>query len=206
MPKIVDPDQRRAEIVLALWQVIHQQGIDGVSFRSVAKAAGVSVGRIQHYFASREELVLDGCRRMVAAAVADHGPQTLAADPRAALTSLLSAPLSDADEFRIGASVWAAYQAKAVSDPAVAEIVIAALTDRATVLAELVASARATAEGAPVEPTGEDRAGALRLASLSEGLAQRILVGAMGAAEARRLLEADVTRCVAGGDAPLGGP
>ena len=60
MPKIVDHAQRRTEIVHALWQVIYLKGIDGVSFRSVAEAAGISVGRVQHYFPSRSELILEG--------------------------------------------------------------------------------------------------------------------------------------------------
>lgn len=206
MPKVVDHDQRRAEIVLALWQVIYLHGIDGVSFRSVAKAAEVSVGRIQHYFSSREEMILDGCRRMVAAAVADHGPTELPEHPRAAraaLTAVLSASLSDGDEFRMGASVWAAYQAKAVSSPRIAEIVVDALAERASLLAELVATARAAPGEESASPTEADHAEALHLASLSEGLAHRVLVGAMAASEARRLLDAVVGRCMAAGSASV---
>src|SRR5690625_2815459 len=56
MPRIVDHAARRTEIVYALWAVIHEKGLDSVSFRAVAEAAGVSIGRIQHYFASKEEL------------------------------------------------------------------------------------------------------------------------------------------------------
>lgn len=189
---------------MALWQVIHQHGIDGVSFRAIAQAAEVSVGRIQHYFSSREELVLDGCRRMVAAAVADHGAGGVPADPqeaRAALTALLSASLSDSVDFRIGASVWAAYQAKAASSPGIAEIVIEALVARDALLAELMASARATSGESAAAPTGADRTDALRLASLSEGLGHRVLVGAMQASEARELLNADVEQCVSPGGA-----
>src|SRR5699024_11413882 len=64
--KIVDHAQRRTEIVHALWQVIYLSGIDAVSFRSVAEAAGISIGRVQHYFPSRRELVLEGCRQIAA--------------------------------------------------------------------------------------------------------------------------------------------
>ncbi|QUL78633.1 TetR/AcrR family transcriptional regulator [Brevibacterium sp. SMBL_HHYL_HB1] len=70
MPKIVDHAQRRTEIVHALWQVIYLRGIDAVSFRSVAEAAGISIGRVQHYFPSRRELVLEGCRQIAAGAEA----------------------------------------------------------------------------------------------------------------------------------------
>ena len=50
MPKVVDHDQRRAEIIGALWEVIGERGTEGASLMTVARAAGVSVGRIQHYF------------------------------------------------------------------------------------------------------------------------------------------------------------
>ena len=48
MPKIVDPEQRRTEIIHGLWAVIYEHGIHAVTYQAVAQAAGVSVGRIQH--------------------------------------------------------------------------------------------------------------------------------------------------------------
>ena len=62
MPKVVDHDQRRAEIIGALWEVISERGTEGASLMTVARAAGVSVGRIQHYFASKQDLVQAGCQ------------------------------------------------------------------------------------------------------------------------------------------------
>lgn len=200
MPKVVDHAQRRTEIAFALWQVIYEQGIEAVSFRSVAQAAGVSIGRVQHYFADKDELVLHGCRQMVAAAVQDHGQHSDTVDlsaARARLLDLLSATLSDREEFRIGASVWAAYQAKAVSDPDIAAVVTDALVGRTDALAELLATARAATPGCGPSPTAIDRTDALRLASLSEGCAQRVLVGALSAHEAHDLVRAEVDRCLA---------
>ena len=205
MPKVVDHEQRRSEITMALWSVIYEEGIDGVSFRAVARAAGVSVGRVQHYFSSKHQLVLHGCRRMVAAAVEDHGTAEVPDDPRSAqeeLLTYLSGTLHSGEEFRIGASVWASYQAQAVSDPAIAEIVVCAMKRREDLLAELLAAARgATAPfDAPpgrATPAVTDRGGALHLAALSEGLSQRVLVGALPAADAREALRAAVECCTA---------
>ena len=67
MPKIVDPEQRRTEIIHGLWAVIYERGIHAVTYQAVAQAAGVSVGRIQHYFDSKQDLVHAGCRAMVEA-------------------------------------------------------------------------------------------------------------------------------------------
>ncbi len=203
MPKIVDHDERRAELVPALWQVIHEQGIDGVTFRSVAEAADVSVGRVQHYFPSKDALVLHGCRQMVASAVADHGPREESVAPHTAreeLLTLLIGAMSDAAEFKMGASVWAAYQSKAVSSPGIAAIVTEAVVERTRVIAGLVAGARGRegrgAAGAPPEPTAQDRRDALRLAALSEGLTLRVIVGAVPAEEACHLIRAEVDRCL----------
>lgn len=199
MPKIVDHDQRRAELVLALWQVIHEQGIDGVTFRAVAQAAGVSVGRVQHYFPSKDDLVLHGCRQMVASAVVAHGPREESGDPQAAaeeLRSLLIGAMSENVDFKIGASVWAAYQSKAVSSPGIGAIVTDALTERRRALARLLAGARGRGGRAQPAPTSDDRRDALRLAALSEGLTLRVIVGALRAEEARRMIHAEVDRCV----------
>lgn len=210
MPKVVDHAQRRSGIALALWQVIYEQGIEAVSFRSVAQAAGVSIGRVQHYFAGKDELVLHGCRQMVEAAVQDHGQPRAATDPsaaRAGLLELLCAALSEDEEFRMGASVWAAYQAKAMSDPDIAAVVTEAMIGRTAALAELLVAARAAAPGRTPSPAATDRTDALRLATLSEGCAQRVLVGAMTADEARDLVRTTVEECLTtehAGRAPAG--
>ncbi|GAA3522375.1 TetR/AcrR family transcriptional regulator [Dietzia aurantiaca] len=199
MPKVVDHDQRRAELALALWQVIHEQGIDGVTFRAVAQAAGVSVERVQHYFPSKDDLVLHGCRQMVASAVVDHGPPEAPGDPRTAaeeLRSLLIGAMSESVDFKIGASVWAAYQSKAASSPGIGAIVTDALAERARALTRLLAGARGRGGREQPAPTSDDRRDALRLAALSEGLTLRVVVGAVRADEARRVIQAEVDRCV----------
>ena len=39
MPKIVDWDERRDEILSATWRVIARDGIDGATIRAIAKEA-----------------------------------------------------------------------------------------------------------------------------------------------------------------------
>ncbi|MFI5612811.1 TetR/AcrR family transcriptional regulator [Amycolatopsis sp. NPDC051903] len=58
MPKQVDHDQRRAQIADALQRLITRHGLEGVSLRHVAAEAGVSMGSVQHYFASKDEMLL----------------------------------------------------------------------------------------------------------------------------------------------------
>jgi len=58
MPKIVDHAERRRELVEASWQVIAEEGLESLTMRKIAAAAGCTTGRLTHYFANREELVL----------------------------------------------------------------------------------------------------------------------------------------------------
>ncbi|WP_226346735.1 TetR family transcriptional regulator C-terminal domain-containing protein [Agilicoccus flavus] len=68
MPRQVDHAQRRSEISHAVWAVVARNGLDAVSLRTVAAEAGISAGRVQHYFATKDEMVLEAAREMARAA------------------------------------------------------------------------------------------------------------------------------------------
>ena len=178
VPKLVDHDVRRREIAQAVWAVIAERGIEGVTLRSVASEAGVSVGRIQHYHASREELVRDSCRELLKAAT----QQFEAADdatPVERLRRLVLGRIPTTPEFAIGTSIWLAYEAKSVDDPVIAELVqrghAGGVQEAAALLSECgVADASAVA---------------LRLMATAEGLAIRVLVGGLEPRGATELLE-----------------
>lgn len=203
MPKIVDHAQRRTEIVHALWQVIYLKGIDGVSFRSVAEAAGISVGRVQHYFPSRSELILEGCRLIVDSAEvadpddADASSDSGSADAVAALRDFCFAFIPAGETMRIGASVWYTYVARAVMDEQIADIIRA--SDRATLeLGERLHLAVAGAAGSR-EDDGNvaARRWAMRLIALGKGLAQEVMLDERSAASAKEILEAELAPLVA---------
>ncbi|MBF8189456.1 TetR family transcriptional regulator C-terminal domain-containing protein [Nonomuraea sp. K274] len=56
MPRLVDHDQRRAEIGEAAIRVILREGLAGVTVRGVAAEAGWSTGSLRHYFRNQYEL------------------------------------------------------------------------------------------------------------------------------------------------------
>jgi AcrR family transcriptional regulator len=62
VPKVVDHELRRQELVFATWQVIARTGIIGVTTREIAREAGVSTGVLAHYFADKEELLAAALR------------------------------------------------------------------------------------------------------------------------------------------------
>ena len=58
MPRRVDHEARRRAIAEAIFEVIGSRGLDAVSLRDVAAQAGVSMGAVQHYFASKDQMLL----------------------------------------------------------------------------------------------------------------------------------------------------
>ncbi len=63
MPKIVDRDARRDEILDAVYRVIGRQGVVSATTREIAKEAGLSNGVLAHYFSDKEDIMASGLRR-----------------------------------------------------------------------------------------------------------------------------------------------
>lgn len=57
MPKIVDHDQRRDQIVDATWRLIERGGFERATMREIATEAGFAHGALQRYFPSKESLL-----------------------------------------------------------------------------------------------------------------------------------------------------
>lgn len=57
MPKIVDHDARREELLAAVSEVIVRDGLDRVTVRSIAKETGWSSGVLAHYFADKDDMI-----------------------------------------------------------------------------------------------------------------------------------------------------
>ncbi len=122
MPKIVDHDARRREIVEASWEVIATEGLDGLTMRKIAAAAGCTTGRLTHYFAGREELVLAALRAVYdAAASRMTAARNAEAPPRQRLQRVLEEALP-LDEARLREwKIWIAFWAAAASDETLAQ-------------------------------------------------------------------------------------
>jgi AcrR family transcriptional regulator len=57
MPKIVDWDARRDEILSATWRVIAREGIAGATVRAIAREAKCSPGILVHYFDDKADIL-----------------------------------------------------------------------------------------------------------------------------------------------------
>lgn len=57
MPKIVDHERRRTEIVETTWRIIARKGLDGATLREIAADAGYANGAIKPYFSTKSSLL-----------------------------------------------------------------------------------------------------------------------------------------------------
>jgi TetR/AcrR family transcriptional repressor of bet genes len=121
MPKVVDHEERRAELGAAVWRLASREGLEAVTVRRVADEAGWSTGAVVHYFSDKEELLLFAFRT-----VADRvGRRLAAAEERTdeplelARTWLLQGLPLDAER-QAEVRVWFAFLGLALARPAFA--------------------------------------------------------------------------------------
>jgi AcrR family transcriptional regulator len=172
MPKRVDHAERRTLIADALVRVAAEQGLEAVSLRHVAAAAGVSAGMVQHYFRTKDEMmrfalavVRERSQVRVEAAMA-----ALGADPpaREVVRTLLVGVLPLDEESRAYGRVGLAFLAYTAVRPDAAEDVRADHLQFVSYLAGLIRDA-----DRPVDP----EAAAAGLLAAMEGLGVYLLGG-----------------------------
>lgn len=192
MPDVIPPSDRLLDAVVDL---LVADGYEGISIRRVATAAGVSIGAVQHHYATKDALLAAAMQR-----VSDHFQQRLegrvgpGTAPAAALRAVAEGLLGAEEGDRAGIVVWITRLARAAVHEPTAQLHRRDWAQVEDLLAHLVVAAR------------PDRAGAARddaaaLLALLDGLAtaQAVEPVRMGAERARELLARHL-------DALLGGP
>lgn len=191
---MADPDRsaKRDAILGAVWGLVAQEGVAAVSFRAVAREADVSVGRIQHYFGTREQLLRASVERLFDLA-ADHAPDALEGDTATRLRALLAHPIPARPEQRAGASIYFGYLAASVADPAIGAL----LADAKRGVRDEVAACLREVAGWEA-PRAEEEA--LRLCALADGALMAAFVGSASVDAALAIIDGAVAEV--GGRAP----
>ncbi len=57
MPKVIDHDQRRADIIDVTWGLIVKGGLEAATMREIATEAGFANGALKHYFPGKDEII-----------------------------------------------------------------------------------------------------------------------------------------------------
>ena len=120
---------REAALTYALLGIVAERGLDQVSVREVAAAADVSIGTVQHYFPTKDQMLAAAYAEVVARLRSRLQAVPLGADVRRNLSAVL-AELLPLDERRIAeCRVHLAFAARAATAPDLAATQRAALTE-----------------------------------------------------------------------------
>jgi len=151
----LDPGEvarRKRAILDATLGLVAAQGADAVRLRDVARAAGVSVGSLQYYFDSRDQLIraaFDQHAREVVALVTLAGDAS--ATPRARLHAVLEAATLRAD-LRGSAVLWMEFVTAGLHDEQLRALLENAYEAWRDMLADVVRAGTESGEFRPLLP------------------------------------------------------
>lgn len=167
MPKIVDHDARRRELLDAVVRVIAEDGLEGATTRALARETGWSTGALAHYFAGKADILSSALAFSHDRIKARWAAELEGLHGLAALRALLLDNLPLDDQRRTETRLEMIFWSQALSDPALREIQRTEARDLRDRVAGLLAEAREAGE--LVRNTDPVRA-AERLLALIDGL------------------------------------
>lgn len=180
-------EQRVTQIADAVLAIVAEHGLAAVSQSRVAARAGISPGRVQHYFPTKQQLIEAAFDRGNALSSARIAAKTTHdARPRDVLGVVLTELIPYDADTEAHMRIRQSFTALALTDPAIATRLRADYTRFHRQVARLLHQ-----EGA----TDSDQT-AITLVALAEGLAYYVLIGHCPAATARdRVLRAITDAC-----------
>ena len=198
MPRVVDHQQRRDELVAVVWQLIVSDGLPGITIRRVAERSGWSSGAVRHYLPNREA-ILDAAAGRVAEVIEQRvravppAAQPPSAQPREALIAVLEAVLPTDEVMVLASRVWLAFVGQAASDKSLADAQGIVYRDLNRLLVELLQWAEATGH----RVSGGPATAAAQLQALVDGLTVHLLLGQLSADRADEVVRDAVSAVVA---------
>jgi len=186
VPRHADPEQQRAAIAEAVGDLLAGGGVEAVSLRSVAAAAGVSMGRVQHYYRTKDDLLLDTLRR--SHLEMEHHIEGRVSAPGAPidiLTTILEELLGEHPATQRAIRVSAAFAVRASKSPKVMAILTDGDEEILALAVEVVRQAQfAGAAPSELDPLLEAKA----LVALASGLGTSVALYGTSSDEARATL------------------
>lgn len=176
MPRTADHDLRRKQMADATHRLIAHAGLDAATMAAVAREAGFSVGTVQHYFTSKDELLLFAYKQMTehqlarVARMVEEGEADR--QPIRQILARCMPELWPLDEARRGEyRVAKAFHARALDVPTVAEVARESAVMVRGQIARAVGNGKECGE---VEEGTDVERVALELAALIAGLADAL--------------------------------
>jgi len=186
MPKRVDHEERRREIATAVLRLVTTRGVEAASLRAVASEAGVSMGAVQHYFTTKDEmlhfalaygntLLAERATRLMA----EQKPTT----PRETFRLLCTLLLPLDEDSRAGARLWAGLISRGCVDEPTRKLAALAYANLTGFVVRQFSDALPDADAA--QP-------ARHLVSVIEGLRWPVLFGVYSEQQAMDVLDAQL--------------
>lgn len=173
MPRTADHDARRRQLADAVVALVDGHGLDAVTIAGVAQQAGISVGLVQHYFPSKDDLLLHAYREVMRAGRARIDRKVAEGERHRrpirdilfdAVTEMLPLDRARRTEYRVSRS----FLSRALDNPSLSAV---ATEHAAAVRAEVTTAIDNGKECGEVAPeVGSGRA-VLRLLATLDGLA-----------------------------------
>ncbi|GAA1349266.1 TetR/AcrR family transcriptional regulator [Falsarthrobacter nasiphocae] len=182
MPRTIDLDERRRTLAEAVWAVAREEGVQAVSVRSVAAAAGVAVGSLRHVFPSRTDLLRYASDLMKERAGERIRAERLDGTPQENVFAVLRHVLPLTPDTRVDMELYLTLVAEASRTPAL-ETVRESAAEGLRHLCSVVV-ARLWGDAPLDEATASEEA--LRLMCFVDGLAISLHMGSISGEEAER--------------------
>lgn len=200
MPKIVDHDERRSQVIAAVSRVIARSGIDSSTVRSIAKEAGISTGNLAHYFVNKDD-ILTSALQLSHKRINERWDRKLAGlHGMAALRELVLDNLPLDDDRQMETRLEISYWARALALPHVLEVQRAEAATLYKRIVDLVGEARRRGEISTSEST---KSIAEHLLALIDGLSLHAILypDRLSTTFQKRLVERELAKL-----APASGP
>ena len=121
MPRIVNHEERRAELAKHVWILIRKQGIAGVTIRNLSAQSGWSSGAIRHYLPTREQILSFAAEQLNTQAEQRLRNLPYTGQPLQDFQQLLHNLLPLDEETRTWMEVWLAFLSAAVREESYAD-------------------------------------------------------------------------------------
>ncbi|GAA2211728.1 hypothetical protein GCM10009850_071880 [Nonomuraea monospora] len=179
-------EERRNQIADAVLAIVAERGLAAVSLSEVAARAGISPGRVQHYFPAKRQLIEAAFERgnaLSSARVRERTGRDLdAAEPRLVLTVVLTELIPYDATTEAHLRVRQSFHAFAFADETIAARLRTLYADLHGQLGDLL---RVGQRAGHVSGDLDAQRAAVALVALAEGLAANVLIGVTSADDAR---------------------
>lgn len=165
MSRTANP-QTAAQLSRAVWDVLAQQGLERLTIRAVAAAAGCTTGLVMHRFPNRQALLMHA-RELLheRTRLRVEALEQASESPRAALRAVLAQGLANTEAGTVESVVWIGFLAATVGEPQLLEL------HRTNTRAWRQRILRLVAAAAPSWPADQVSTAALVLMGMAEGAA-----------------------------------